>query len=50
MFTYHGPTGTVLLHGKDKKHGNLAVVGKTATVKDGDLLSLEDWDFLIVER
>ena len=50
MFTYYGPTGTVLLHGKDKKHGNLAVVGKTATVKDGDLLSLEDWDFLIISR
>ena len=50
MFTYQGSAGTVLLHGKNKKHGNLTVVGETATVKDGDLLSLEDWDFLIIFR
>lgn len=50
MLTYHGAEGTLLLHGADQRPGRLRIAKENTAVKDGDLLQLDDWDFIIIER
>lgn len=47
-FTYHGPEGSILLRGKEKTPESANFSDASSTVREGDLLTLDDWDFLII--